>query len=128
MTVNAYATPADLQAYLVADPPADASRLLARAQELIDDALTGAQYSSDADGNPTDSAVIAALTRATCQQVEYWILTGDEFGQLRKLKAYSIEGISVTQDADAADVDDICARSRATLRAARLLPGTVSAT
>lgn len=133
MSVTPYATLADLGAYLGTEPDPDSQRLLARAQELIDDALTSAAYAVDVDGNPTDAIVIAALNKATCQQVEFWLTTGDEFGQLRKLRSYSIEGISVTQDPGPADISELCPRARATLRAVtpgsgRLVPGVVTTT
>lgn len=58
-----YAEPADLVPdYLDAAPP-DAARLLRRASADVDRALLTAVYDT------TDPAVIAALKRATCEQV-----------------------------------------------------------
>lgn len=57
--------------------PPDASRLLKRASELIQDHTVTAVYSTLADGTPRDSRIATAFQNATCAQVEYW-LTGDE--------------------------------------------------
>jgi hypothetical protein len=127
LAINPYATIADLEVYLAAEPPVEAQRLLNRAQELIDDALISSPYVSDANGNPTDAGVLAALNKATCAQVEYWITNGDELGQLKQYQSYSIEGISVTRGGLASS-SDICDRAKAALRAGKLLPGAVSIT
>jgi hypothetical protein len=127
MGITAYATLDDLGAYLGAAPPADSQRMLARAQELIDDALISSPYLADANGNPTDAGVLAALNKATCAQVEYWITNGDELGQLEQYHSYSIEGITVARGA-ASSSQDICDRAKAALRAGKLLPGAVTIT
>jgi len=90
---NAYATVDDLGAYLGKEPPADSQRMLARAQDLLDAALKSSPYAVDANGNPTDAAVIAAFNKAACAQVEYWIENGDEFAEIQKLRTASVEGI-----------------------------------
>lgn len=92
----AYATPADLSAYIDQAPPDDAIRLLSRASDLIDDFLVGCTYNVDANGNPTDAATITAFNQACCAQVEYWLENGDEFSDLTRVSSYSIEGIAVT--------------------------------
>lgn len=78
-----YATLEQLAGYLYDDegatgtPPADASRLLKRASELVQDSTVTAFYRTDDEGNPTETLTISAFQNATCAQVEFWI-TGDE--------------------------------------------------
>lgn len=72
-----YASGEQLAAYLGTVAPPDATRLLARASELVNDHTITAVYATDTDGNPTDAVVVEALRKATCAQVEYW-LAGDE--------------------------------------------------
>lgn len=73
----AHATSEQLTTYLGTVAPPDATRLLARASELIDDETVTAVYDTDTDGVATDAKVIGGLADATCAQVEYW-LAGDE--------------------------------------------------
>jgi hypothetical protein len=78
-----YATLGQLAGYMFDDEtatgrlPTDASRLLKRASELVQDYTVTAFYASDAEGNPTDERTISAFQNATCAQVEYWV-EGDE--------------------------------------------------
>lgn len=75
-----FATTAQLATYLgVAEGtlPTDATRLLSRATELIQDTTLAAMYDTDSAGNATVQKVIDAFMNATCAQVEFW-LTGDE--------------------------------------------------
>lgn len=77
----AHATPQDLATYIGASQtlPSDAeqTRLLARAQELVDDAVV-AWYSTDsATGIPTDDVIAGTLRDATCAQVEAWLQMGE---------------------------------------------------
>lgn len=78
-----YATLGQLAGYLFDDEnatgrlPADASRLLKRASELVQDSTVTAFYVTDTEGNPTDERTISAFQNATCAQVEYWV-AGDE--------------------------------------------------
>lgn len=70
----AHATTTQLAAWLgVAEGElvADASRLLDRATEVIDEAVV-APYDSD------DEDVETALSNATCAQVEFWLEVGEE--------------------------------------------------
>lgn len=69
-----YATAAQLAAYLSrseGDLPADSSRLLTRASELIDQAALMRIDSANADQ-------AAAARDATCAQVEFWLEVGEE--------------------------------------------------
>lgn len=76
---DAYATPADLTAWLpdgtvVAEP----ERLLSRASELIDGHVLATYTVDDGTGLPTDTDIAAALRDATCAQVEFWLEVGEE--------------------------------------------------
>ncbi|SRR6266496_62644 len=77
----AYATMAELAAYTGEDSlgPGD-ERRLERATTLVKGELSSAYYVTDTAGNATDPVVIAALRDATCAQVEWWRVTGDEYG------------------------------------------------
>lgn len=77
---DTYATLSELAAWLRADPPDNAERLLVAASRRVDSALIGAFYAVDDDGLPTDADVIAALRDAVCAQVEWWDEIGDTTG------------------------------------------------
>ena len=56
--------------------PEDISAMLVHASELIDFATQGrAQYAWDDD---SESATSAAVTKATCDQIEFWLEVGEE--------------------------------------------------
>jgi hypothetical protein len=80
-----YATRADLIAYppppniTVPEEP-EATRLLTRASERVDDALLTAVYAVDSAGMPTDASVIEALKNATCAEVIDMIRNGSDDG------------------------------------------------
>lgn len=84
----AYATTTQLTAYLPAGTVvADAARLLDRASELIDE-ITKGNASEAWNGWPNsagfwfpaylNAAYRAALVKATCAQVEFWLEVGEE--------------------------------------------------
>jgi hypothetical protein len=73
----AHASAAELASWLGDVPVAGASRILARASELVDDKVMAA-YETDVDGHAVDATVAAALSAATCAQVEQWIEVGEE--------------------------------------------------
>lgn len=80
-----YATRADLLAYppppnvTIPEEP-EATRVLTRASEDVDDALLTAVYDVDTSEMPTDAKVIEALKLATCAQAIERIRTGTEDG------------------------------------------------
>lgn len=94
---RSYATSTDLANYTGTTVPSDADRMLARATEVIDRMLLTAFYSVDADGEPTDADVIAAVKKATCAQVAWWVETGDESGAGGTFQSVSIGGVSLTR-------------------------------
>jgi hypothetical protein len=73
----AYATPADLAAWLGTDAPEDSERLLRRASELLDANVYGAYAVDSATGLPADPDAAEALRDATCAQVEFWVEVGE---------------------------------------------------
>ncbi|MEU6441351.1 hypothetical protein [Streptomyces sp. NPDC047046] len=124
-----YATPEQLAAWTGEAAPADAERLLARASEDVDDALLSALYATDAEGLPTDPAVVAALADATCAQVEYQLATGDDgTGAGGRWGSVSIGPVSLSdpRDAPRAGGDlDLAPRAYRVLRRAGLAPGVI---
>ena len=74
----AWATVDELAAWMPAELPADAERMLTRASELITYVTRFAVYDVDTDDEPTDTTVLAALRDATCAQVEYWAEVGED--------------------------------------------------
>ena len=73
----AYATTADLAAWLGTDAPEDSERLLRRASELLDATVYGAYAVDSATGLPADPDAAAALRDAACAQVEFWVEVGE---------------------------------------------------
>lgn len=69
-----YADTDDLTTWMSpAAVPANAAGLLRSASGLIRSETKTAIYSTDADGYPTDTALIAAFMEATCAQAKFWI-------------------------------------------------------
>ena len=90
---TAYATSSDLATFTGVAAPAAATRMLARASELIDDYLRTAVYATDDTGAPTDAAVIAAMRDATCAQVEMWMAGHEEDDVLGPLQSLAIGNV-----------------------------------
>lgn len=123
-----YATSGELATYTGAAAPADATRLLTRASELIDDHIVTAVYDVDSNDVPTDTKVIAALRDATCAQVEHW-LTGDEEDDiLGPTQGVSIGGMQEQYGAgqNRATPMYLAPRAARHLRKAGLLTGAVT--
>ncbi|TAK89392.1 MAG: hypothetical protein EPO06_12075 [Burkholderiaceae bacterium] len=102
---RSYATSKNLSDWLDAsgsgtDVPLDADRQLAHATELVDRELLSAVYAVDADGDPTQDKVIAALRDATCAWVEWWLEGGDEHGTQAVVSSASIGSVSVGRAAN----------------------------
>lgn len=105
--------PADILTSIEADAP----RLLARASEVIAEAVTTG-YSVDLDGNPYDTTVADALRNATCAQVEQWMEVGEEndIAGYHRSTAVSTQGLSL-----AGLPASLAPRARRILRAAGLM-------
>ncbi|MGD6762047.1 hypothetical protein ACOKM5_24240 [Streptomyces sp. BH097] len=124
-----YATPEQLTAWTGRPAPPDADRLLERASEDVDDALTTAVYATDTAGMPTCPTTRQALADATCAQVEYQLATGDDgTGAAGRWDSVSIGPVSLSGRKDgpsaAGDVD-LAPRAHRALRRAGLLPGVI---
>lgn len=68
-----YATTVELSAWM--DPqaaPANAASLLRSASGLVRSETKTAVYATDAEGYPTDAALVAAFMEATCAQAKFW--------------------------------------------------------
>lgn len=91
-----YATSEELATWLGTDAPAGADRLLTIASHRIKRVIRHALYDTDDDGEATDEDVIAALRDATCAQVQYMTVTGDETGATRGATALSLGSASVS--------------------------------
>lgn len=128
MARQPYATPEALTAWTGQPAPADAERLLARAGEDIDSALLTAVYAVDEDGDPD---VRAALSDATCAQVEYQLVAGDDgTGAGGQWDSVSIGPVSLSgrSSTTAATTGvDLAPRADRSLRRAGLTPGRVIA-
>lgn len=122
-----YATSEQLATWLGGTAPADASRLLARASELIDDVLLTAVYDVDPTGAPTDTATAQALADAVCAQVEFWAAGDEEDDVLGPLQGAAVG--SVQQQYGAGDNRAtpmyLAPRAARVLRAAGLTGGRV---
>ncbi|MEU7046042.1 hypothetical protein AB0A77_34000 [Streptomyces varsoviensis] len=125
-----YATPEQLTAWTGAPAPDDAEQLLRRASEDVDSALLTAVYPVDADGDPTDPTITAALADATCAQVEYWLATGDDgTGAAGHWDSVSIGPVSLSGRTRAPSAAgggvELAPRAERALRRAGLEPGMV---
>lgn len=68
-----YATESDLTDWLAPTSlPADAAGLLRSASGLVRTETKTAQYATDADGYPTDTALRTAFREAVCAQAKFW--------------------------------------------------------
>lgn len=95
-TWRTYATTTDLAAYLDGDEiPDNAGRLLRDATVMIDRLLISAQYPTDVNDMPADPRHIAALRDATCEQVNWWLQTGDPNGARSAFASLHIGSISI---------------------------------
>lgn len=76
-----YATAEQYEEYTYAAAPDDIEYRLARASEFLDaQVFRFCSYDTDTAGLPTESAVAAALARATCAQAQWGVDVGDVTG------------------------------------------------
>jgi hypothetical protein len=78
-------------------PPGRIAALLPEASEVIDGALIGAVYPTDADSMPTVPAHIDLFMRATVAQVKFMLADGDEDGVKAQYSTVSFAGMSSTR-------------------------------
>ena len=89
----AHATTAQLATWLGVDEGelvADASRLLDRATEVVDDAVVSPY-------DDTDSDTLDALADATCAQVEFWLEVGEEHDISGQRGEIETEGLRIAR-------------------------------
>lgn len=100
----AYATTAQLESYLGTEAPTDATRLLARAVEVILEA-TMSQIAEPTDpaavpvtvGSETATELLQiACRKACCAQVEYWIEVGEDPDLRPNVSTYSRGRVSTS--------------------------------
>ncbi|MFD8948990.1 hypothetical protein ACFV0B_09075 [Streptomyces xanthophaeus] len=125
-----YATPEQLAMWMGRPAPdGDAARLLARASEDVDAALLTAVYDVDADGDPTDPQIVAALSSAACAQAEFWLASGDDgTGASSQWDSVSIGPVALNgrrPGPSAASGLDLAPRAYRALHTAGLLPGAI---
>lgn len=88
----AYATPADLAAWLAPEPAPDhAVRLLEQASDAVDEVLYGVAY------NPADLEVQDILRRATIRQAHWMLDRGDETGAQADVQSMTVGQRSITR-------------------------------
>jgi hypothetical protein len=75
--------------------------LLRKASQVIDLALVGAVYPTDADDMPTNPAHIDLFMRATCAQAEWMLADNDLTGVKSQYSTISFGGMSSTRTAHA---------------------------
>lgn len=134
MAPRVYATRADLVAYglppgVTAPDEPEATRVLTRASERVDDALVSALYRTNTDGTPYDPDVVEALRNATCAQVIEWRRTGDEHGDAGQWQSVGIGSVNLSRNtaAPTAAPGELCDAAERHLRRAGLLAGNIVA-
>lgn len=99
------ATAQDLTNFTGHPAPADAARLLSRAQEIIDGATAGNVTAADSQ----------TIIDAVCAQVEFWMETGEEHGILGQTGNVQVAGVGYQAP------DQLAPRARVILRRGWLL-------
>lgn len=93
-----YANSADYANIMHTAPPVGIRRALLVASGMVDEMLFTAVYDTDDDGMPTDTEDIAALMKATCEQVEFAGTGGDKnLVGANKPSNFSLGKLSVTR-------------------------------
>jgi hypothetical protein len=98
---------------------------LRRGTEVIDRALIGAVYATDADGMPTDAGVLNVFMRATCAQAQF-ILANNDFANVKsQFASTSMGGVSQTRASSAQNqmFPPLAPQAAAILQVAGVLPG-----
>lgn len=114
-----YATTDDLEAYLIVETlPAGSARLLARANELIHQAMLNNYISTNTDH-------VNAAKLAACAQVEYWQNVGETALSIGGLSSFSIGSTSMNFGQNSGNVqtspNSLSPRSKAYLNEQGLL-------
>lgn len=119
-----YATTSDYAEYMyttVDKVPIDCERLLARASELIEQAV-GDNLKTTNVSVEISARQTLALKLATCAQVEYWLDAGENNATSRAIKSFSSGDTSVTfADGNSGKVNQMATRTRGYLNKECLL-------
>ncbi len=97
---------------------------LRRASEVIDVALVGAVYQTDADGMPVAPMVIDCFMRATCAQTQYVIANNDPANVKDQYLNSNVGGVALTRAPGtmAKALPPLAPQAAAILRVAGVLP------
>jgi hypothetical protein len=90
-----YATTGDLARHLGGPLPDEADLLLRDATDTVDRLTMSAVYTTDAAGLPVDPVLRGALRDAVCEQVRWWIETGDPTGAQALFSSVSVSGVNI---------------------------------
>lgn len=97
---------------------------LRRATEVIDRALIGAVYATDADGMPTEAGTVNVFMRATCAQAQF-ILANNDFANVKsQYSSTSMGGVSQSRASSAQNqmFPPLAPQAAAILQVAGVLP------
>jgi hypothetical protein len=72
-----------------------------RASEVIDRAMIGAVYRTDANSMPTDPGIMDVFMRATCAQCQFLLALNDPANVKSQYASTSMGGVSQTRTANA---------------------------
>lgn len=123
-----HATAADYTAFTGTAAPADVERMLAHASEEVDYATATSVYATDTNGLATDTTITGALRDATCAQVQYWQLSGDEHGLTGLYSSVKIGSLALTGKSSTGSVSStggLARQAQTILANAGLTPGTI---
>ena len=122
-----YASPADYQEWSgdTQTPQAQVGIMLRRATEVIDRALIGAAYATDANSMPSDPGIINVLMRATCAQCQFMLANNDPAAVKSQYSYTSQGGMQVSRAASAQGqvFPPLAPQAAAILQTAGALPG-----
>ena len=106
-------------------PAAQITVTLRRASEVIDRAMIGASYRTDADGMPTDPGIIDVFMRATCAQCQFMLANNDLANVKSQYSLTSMGGMPVTRTPSAQGqvFPPLAPQAAAILQVAGALPG-----
>lgn len=94
-----YATPDQYETWSGKPAPDDIGARLARASGVVQRATRTAVYDVTPAGLPSDPDVADAFREATCEQVAYWLTTGDQQGTAGTWQSVSIGRASMSRAA-----------------------------
>jgi hypothetical protein len=106
-------------------PAQSVTATLRAASEVIDRAMIGAVYRTDADSMPTDPGIISIFMRATCAQAQFMIANNDP-ANVKSQYAYTSQGgmqVSRGKSAQGQIFPPLAPRAAGILQTVGALPG-----